>query len=100
MAETASFKRRAAHIELRVAGRRLEGYAATYGTEARIADFTETIAPGAFAAALHTGADILALVDHDPAQFLARARSGTLRLASGQQGPCLRSRRAGHAARP
>ncbi len=54
MAETATLKRRAAHIELRVAGRRLEGYAATYGTEARIADFTETIAPGAFAAALDT----------------------------------------------
>ena len=43
-------ERRIAPVELRAAGRRLEGYAATFGAEARIADFVETIAPGAFSA--------------------------------------------------
>lgn len=72
--------------ELRVAGRRLEGYAATFGTEARIATFTETIAAGAFSASLSGKRDILALVDHDPARLLARTRSGTLRLSEDSRG--------------
>lgn len=79
-------ERRSALIELRAAGRRLEGYAATFGTEARIADFAETIAPGAFSASLATGGDILALVDHDPTRLLARTRSGSLRLSEDSKG--------------
>jgi HK97 family phage prohead protease len=80
---------RRAVIELRaVSGsRRLEGYAATFGTPARIGNFTETIKPGAFRASLaRNDADILALVDHDPARLLARTRSGTLRLAEDSKG--------------
>lgn len=77
---------RRACTELRAAGRRLEGYAATFGTEARIADFAEVIRAGAFKAALAAGRDILALVDHDPARLLARTRSGTLRLAEDPRG--------------
>lgn len=79
-------ERRSALIELRAAGRRLEGYAATFGTEARIADFAETIAPGAFSASLATGGDILVLVDHDPTRLLARTRSGSLRLSEDSKG--------------
>lgn len=79
-------ERRSALIELRAAGRRLEGYAATFGTEARIADFAETIAPGAFRASLATGGDILALVDHHPTRLLARTRSGSLRLSEDSKG--------------
>jgi HK97 family phage prohead protease len=79
-------ERRALAAELRAKGRRLEGYAATFGSEARIGDFTETIAPGAFRASLNAGRDILALVDHDPARVLARTRSGTLRLAEDSRG--------------
>lgn len=75
---------RRAVVELRVAGRRLEGYAATFGTEARVADFTEMIAPGAFAAGL--GRDIVALVDHDRTRLLARTRSGTLELREDEKG--------------
>jgi uncharacterized protein len=41
---------RRASIELRAKGRRLEGYAALYGVDTRIRDFTETILPGAFTA--------------------------------------------------
>lgn len=70
--------------ELRAKGRRLEGYAATYNTEARIADFREIIRPGAFRASL--AGDVLALADHDPAKVLARTKSGTLRLAEDSRG--------------
>ena len=65
--------------ELRAKGRKLEGYAAIFGTEARVSDFREVIRPGAFKASL--AGDVLALADHDPAKVLARTRSGTLRLA-------------------
>lgn len=79
-------ERRAALIELRAAGRRLEGYAATFGTEARLPGFTETIAPGAFADSLKSGADILALVDHDQGKVLARTRSKSLTLTEDAKG--------------
>ncbi|TAN64426.1 MAG: HK97 family phage prohead protease [Magnetospirillum sp.] len=82
----ASIERRHLDFEVRAAGRRLEGYAATFGTEARIADFTEVILPGAFRGFLSPSRDVLALVDHDPGKVLARARSGTLRLAEDPRG--------------
>lgn len=70
--------------EIRTRGRRLEGYAATFGVEARIADFREIIRPGAFTTSLTN--DVLALADHDPAKVLARTRSGTLRLSEDSRG--------------
>jgi HK97 family phage prohead protease len=73
-------------FEYRAQGRRLAGYAATFGTEARIGTFTETIRPGAFRASLASGRDILGLVDHDPSRLLARTGSGTLRLAEDARG--------------
>ena len=63
-----------------VEGRQLVGLAAPYGSEAKIADFRETIAPGAFTRTLSEGRDILALADHDPARVLGRTKSGTLEL--------------------
>jgi uncharacterized protein len=76
-------------LEIRAARgypRRLEGYAAVFGSEARVADFIETIAPGAFAKSLASGADILALADHDPTRVLGRTRSATLRLSEDSKG--------------
>lgn len=70
--------------EIRSKGRRLEGYAATFGSEARIGSFVETIAPGAFRSAL--ASDVLALLDHDTGKVLGRTRSGTLRLSEDSQG--------------
>lgn len=70
--------------EVRTSGRRLEGYAATFGTEARMGSIVETIAPGAFRAAL--AGDVLALLDHDTGKVLGRTRSGTLRLTEDARG--------------
>lgn len=82
-------ERRALQIELRAAGsnsRQLEGYAATFGAETRVADFVETIRAGAFAATLASGNDVLALIDHDPSRVLGRTKSGTLRLSEDTRG--------------
>jgi HK97 family phage prohead protease len=80
-------ERRALAAELRAKGRRLEGYAATFGAEAQIRDYTETIAPGAFSATLaESQKDILALVDHDPSRLLARTKNRTLRLTEDTRG--------------
>ncbi len=80
------FERRAAVTELRAAGRRLSGYAVTFGTPATIGSFTESIRAGSFTASLATGRDVLALVDHDPSRLLARTGSGTLRLSQDARG--------------
>jgi HK97 family phage prohead protease len=77
---------RRAVAELRRADRKLEGYAARFGVEARIGDFTETIRAGAFAESLRSGRDVLALVDHDAAKVLARTKSGNLRLSEDSAG--------------
>ena len=83
MSGAASLERRAV-TELRASGRKLEGYAALFDSEARIGSFVETIAPGAFRSAL-TG-DVLALLDHDQGKVLGRTRSGTLRLSEDTRG--------------
>jgi hypothetical protein len=72
--------------ELRARDRKLEGYAARFGVEARIANFVETIRPGAFSQSIGGGRDVLALVDHDVAKVLARTRSGNLKLAEDASG--------------
>lgn len=69
-----------------VEGRQLVGLAAPYGNEARIADFREVIAPGAFTRTLAENRDILALVDHDASRVLGRTRSGTLELRDTDKG--------------
>ena len=79
----ATLERRQA-TELRTTGRRLEGYAATFNSEARIGSFVETILPGAFRSAV--AGDVLALLDHDTGKVLGRTRSGTLRLSEDTRG--------------
>ena len=77
-------RRRAAAVAV-APGRKLAGYAAVFGQEARVVDFDETIMPGAFKASL-PGRDILCLVDHDAARCIARTKSGTLRLHEDEKG--------------
>lgn len=75
---------RRAFSEVRAAGRKLEGYAATFGSEARIGRIVESIAPGAFRESL--AGDVLALLDHDTGRVLGRTRSGTLKLTEDSKG--------------
>ena len=82
----ATLEKRTGTLEIRAQGRRLEGYAALFGTEARIGSFRETIRAGAFSKSLDEKRDVLALVDHDPSRVLARTRSGTLRLSQDTRG--------------
>lgn len=84
--EARSPERRAAEIEVRAKGRRLEGYAALFGARADLGAFKEEISPGAFSSHLASGLDTLALVDHDPTRLLARTRSRTLRLSQDSRG--------------
>ncbi|MEN1927603.1 HK97 family phage prohead protease [Luteimonas sp. MJ250] len=69
-----------------VEGRQLVGLAAPFGSQTRIADFREVIAPGAFTRTLSENRDILALVDHDAGKVLGRTRSGTLELREAEGG--------------
>jgi len=82
---TIQIERRAAELEIRAKGRRLEGYAAVFDQRAKIADFEELIARGAFADSLRDG-DKLALVDHDASKLLGRTRNGSLKLAEDTRG--------------
>lgn len=75
---------RRSFAEVRTAGRRIEGYAATFNSEANLGGFVETIAPGAFRGAL--AGDVLAMLDHDAGKVLGRTRSGTLRLSEDHKG--------------
>ncbi|HEX8553163.1 MAG TPA: HK97 family phage prohead protease [Sphingomonas sp.] len=70
--------------EVKANGRRLEGYAATFGSEARMGSIVETIERGAFRSSL--AGDVLALLDHDAGKVLGRTRSGTLRLSEDTRG--------------
>lgn len=78
-------ERRAA-AEWRADGRRLVGHAAVFDQAAAIGSGTEIIRRGAFAKSIAAGADILALVDHDPKALLGRTRTGTLRLTEDARG--------------
>lgn len=69
-----------------VAGNTLAGYAAVFDQATQIRGGWESIAPGAFDAALAAGDDVVALRDHDPALLLGRTSSGTLRLDADGQG--------------
>jgi HK97 family phage prohead protease len=81
-----NFETRRATADVTARGRKLEGYAAIFDKPARVNCFTETIRAGAFAKSLASGADILALVDHDPSRLLGRTSSGTLRLSEDSRG--------------
>lgn len=79
-------ERRGASGGISAAGRRLIGYAARFGVEARIGGFREVIRRGAFAQSLSGERDILALVDHDPKSLLGRTKTGTLTLKEDADG--------------
>lgn len=66
----------------------LTGYAAVFNSLSKelAPGFRERILPGAFATALASGADIRALVDHDPSKLLGRTSNRTLRVGENDKG--------------
>ena len=72
-------------------GRKLIGLAVPYNKSSRVIvenrrAFTERVMPGAFAAVLGRGDDILFLADHDKSKVLGRSRTGTLKLSDTPEG--------------
>jgi len=71
---------------------RVAGYAAVFNEERSIGGaFIERIAPGAFAAAIERGDDVVFLVNHAGLP-LARTRSGTLSLSEDERGLYMEAR--------
>jgi HK97 family phage prohead protease len=65
----------------------LEGYAAVFGSRSEdLGGFVEQIAPSAFTKTLKDGADVRALLNHDPNFVLGRSTSGTLRMSTDTTG--------------
>jgi HK97 family phage prohead protease len=67
-------------------GRVLFGLAAPYGQPARIDNFVERIAPGAFSRSLSERHDVMLLRDHDMHALLARTSNGSLSLEDASDG--------------
>ena len=66
---------------------RIIGYAAVFNSLSEdLGGFRETIHVGAFTRSLREGADVRALVDHEPGKILGRRSAGTLELKANQKG--------------
>ena len=66
---------------------KITGYAAVFNSLSHdLGGFRETISPGAFTRTIRDGADVRALVDHNPTLILGRNKSGTLTLKPNQKG--------------
>lgn len=76
--------------ELRVEGeeeRKIVGYAAVFESlSENLGGFREKIQRGAFKRSLENGADVRALMNHDPNYVLGRNKSGTLNLSEDERG--------------
>lgn len=77
--------RASGHIRA-AAGRRLEGYAARFNSEAALPGFIEVIRRGAFSKSLAAENNVRALYQHREADLLASTRSGTLELREDDHG--------------
>jgi len=92
-ASNGNFDRR--HVEISVADisvetrddgtRLIRGLAAPFNSESQDMGFVETIAPGAFTAAIERS-DVRALFNHDPDNLLGRTANGTLRIWESDRG--------------
>jgi len=68
-------------------GTTIEGYAAVFDSLSEdLGNFREIIAAGSFKRTLKAGADVRALVDHDPSKILGRNKAGTLTLREDDHG--------------
>lgn len=64
----------------------ITGYASVFGSQSLDMGFREVVHRGAFKRSLSDGADVRALVDHDPSRLLGRTKSGTLSLKTDKTG--------------
>lgn len=81
--------RAVAKLELREDGevKKLVGYAAVFNSRSvDLGGFVEIIRPGAFKRSLSEGADVRALVEHDPGRIIARNKAGNLKLTEDDRG--------------
>ncbi len=68
-------------------GTTIEGYAAVFDNLSEdLGGVREIIASGSFKRTLKAGADVRALVDHDPSKILGRNKAGTLTLREDDHG--------------
>lgn len=85
-----------ADMEVRVSAEgeapKITGYGAVFNSPSEVMSdmfglpFREYVAPGAFTRTLKQGADVRALLNHDPNYVLGRSKSGTLRLWEDSKG--------------
>ncbi|NTG41139.1 HK97 family phage prohead protease [Rhizobium rhizogenes] len=75
-----TLEKRAA-TDVQSSGKTIVGYVAKFNNTAQIADFSEEIAPGAFAESLRSNPDILFLQDHQYDRVIGRTANGSLKLA-------------------
>jgi uncharacterized protein len=65
----------------------IAGYAALFNQNSKnLGGFKERIAPGAFTRSLKEGADVKALLNHDPSHLLGRTKNGSLTLSQDERG--------------
>lgn len=70
--------------------RRIIGFGAMYNTRSNdLGGFIEIVKPGSMAHVFAAGADLRALINHDPSQLLGRQKSGTLQISDLARGPQL-----------
>ena len=67
-------------------GRKVEGYAAVFNSEAELGEFRECIAPGAFRSSIASGRSIRALYNHDSGAVLGTTQGKTLELQEDAKG--------------
>jgi HK97 family phage prohead protease len=65
---------------------KIVGYASVFNEEADLGYFREVIKPGAFKRSIAEGADVRALVEHDPAMIIGRSKAGSLTLKEDDKG--------------
>lgn len=81
-------KRLSTEIQFQPEGKKIVGYAAKFAPNRSqdLGGFIEQIDPQAFTRTLAEGADVRALIDHNPSLILGRTVSGTLRLSTDSTG--------------
>jgi len=75
-------------IRMELSGKKIVGYAAKFAPNRSqdLGGFIEQIDPKAFTRSLKAGADVRALIDHNPSLILGRTLSGTLQLSTDSTG--------------